>query len=146
MAIRSRMLGRQAVVVPEPMHDLNITPLIDVLLVLLVMIFLSIPIAAHKTEVDLPGPGSDASDSPQVALVVTENGTVLWDGDPVDGGQLQARLTALAADPAKPTLRFEPDANARYEDAVRVINMASDARVESFAFAGNHRYRQFDAD
>ncbi|WAT17293.1 biopolymer transporter ExbD [Aurantiacibacter sp. MUD11] len=146
MAIRSRMLDRSFNRTPEPMSELNITPLIDVLLVLLVMIILSIPIAAHRLDVDLPAPGPGSQTSEQVSLVVRANGAVLWNGEAVSQGQLEARLEAAAAQTEMPVIRFEPDANASYEDSVHVINAVADARLDKFAFVGNHQYREFGKD
>lgn len=146
MAYKSRMLDRHLVATPKPMSELNITPLIDVLLVLLVMIILSVPLATHSVEMDLPQDGPRGPESPQIALVVTESGAVLWDGEPVDRPTLQARLAQAATSPSEPVIRFEPAANASYNDAVQVINLVDDAEINRFAFVGAHQYREFDAD
>lgn len=146
MAFRSRKLGRYTNTVSAPMSELNITPLIDVLLVLLVMLILSIPIATHQVQVDLPGPDGPVTESEQIALVVTDQDAILWNGQAVSGARLQQLLKQAAADPANPVIRFEPEANASYDSSVRVINMASDAKVPAFAFAGHHAYREFAAD
>ncbi len=146
MALRSRMLERRYATHAQPMSELNITPLIDVLLVLLVMIILSIPIATHSVEVDLPTDRSTGPDSEQIALVVTEAGDVLWNGEPVDTATLQARLAVAASAEDAPVIRFEPEANASYDASVQVINLVDDANISKFAFAGAHQYRTFDAD
>lgn len=129
----------------EPLSQMNTTPLIDVLLVLLIMMIISIPIAAHKVEVNLPIPGPDSGEEQvDVSLIVEQNGAILWNGDVVSKAQLEQLLTRAASAETKHVIRFEPNANASYNDAVQVINMVSDAEIKAFAFAGNYKYRQFD--
>lgn len=146
MAIRSRLLERSYSVTPQPMSELNITPLIDVLLVLLVMLILSIPIATNQIEVDLPAGDRPTTDTQQIALSLTRAGAVLWNGEQVDRPELEARLALAAASPEEPVIRFEPDASTSYNDAVQVIHLVGEANIDRFAFDGNHQYREFDAE
>ena len=149
MAIRSRLPARSYNRQPEPMSELNIKPLIDVLLVLLVMLILSIPMAVQRLDVDLPGPPREDSPVPtyeQVSLVVQESGAVLWNGEAVSWPQLQNNLAAAARQPEMPLIRFEPAANASYNDSVQVINAVADAHLDKFAFVGNQQYAVFGSD
>ena len=146
MAFRSRILGRHTVTTPQPMSELNITPLIDVLLVLLVMLILSIPIATHQVEVDLPSDRGTSVERQEILLAIMENGTLLWNGEAVSSSELDARLSAAASSTAEPVIKFEPAANASYEDAADVIHAAGEANVTRFAFVGNHQYASFDTD
>ncbi len=146
MAIRSRLLERRYSTHAEPMRELNITPLIDVLLVLLVMLILSIPVATHQIEVDLPQDRGPNVETQQIALTLTQAGAVLWNGEAVDSPELQSRLALAAASPEEPVIRFQPDANTSYNDAVQVIHLVGEANIERFAFDGNERYREFDAE
>ncbi|MGB3167219.1 MAG: biopolymer transporter ExbD [Alteraurantiacibacter sp.] len=146
MAIRSRMLNRSYSTAPQPMHELNITPLIDVLLVLLVMLILSIPIATNSVEVDLPTGDGEKTEKQTIALTLTRAGTVFWDGEAIDTPELESRLAAAAASSIEPVIRFEPEANTSYNDAVQVIHLVGEANITRFAFAGHHQHRSFDAE
>ncbi len=126
-----------------PFKDMNTTPLIDVLLVLLIMIIMSIPLATHSIEVDLPGPGDGASNAPQVALTLDANGQAFWNGEAVNRDALLARLTSAASQENEPVILFQPHSLTSYDDAVQVINLADDAGTGRFAFRGNEQYRDF---
>ncbi len=128
-----------------PMSEMNTTPLIDVLLVLLIMIIMSIPIAQHELKVDLPGetPPRPTTPAPQISLSLTANGAALWDGEAVTTQQLQARLAETAAQRPDAVIRFQPNPMTSYNDAVQVINLVDDAGIEKFAFIGNHQYAEF---
>ena len=146
MAIKSRLLTRSYAATPQPMSELNITPLIDVLLVLLVMLILSIPIATNQIEVDLPQGPTPVRETQKIALSLTRAGTVLWNGEQIDRPELEARLARAAADPAEPVIRFDPDANTSYDDAVQVIHLVGEADITRFAFADTHEHHTFDAE
>ena len=134
----------------EPMMDMNMTPLIDVLLVLLIMFIITIPVATHAVNIDLPSP-SNNPDTPDVdpiknKIVLTPNGEILWNAEAISQGELVSNLQQSLTYAVEPELQFEPEANASYEDSVRVINAVADAQLDKFAFVGNERYREFNAD
>ncbi len=139
-------INAYAPVTKQPFSQMNTTPLIDVLLVLLIMIIMSIPLATHSVEVDLPAPGPGAASDPQVMLTISPGGTIGWNGETITRTQLQQRLgeTALLAN--QPVIRFQPAAQASYDDSVQVINLVADARLEKFAFSGNEQHRTFGRD
>jgi biopolymer transport protein ExbD len=85
-----------AIAADKPFAELNITPLIDVLLVLLVMLMLSIPAVTHKVPVDLPS-GTAGTDTPVVnKLFLNAAGTAVWNDIPMDSDRLRARLEMMA--------------------------------------------------
>jgi biopolymer transport protein ExbD len=124
----------------KPFADLKITPLIDVLLVLLVMLMFSIPAVTHKVPVDLPS-GTAGTDTPVVnTLFLNAAGTAIWNDIPMDSDRLRARLEMKARDPAKPQLHFETDAQARYERFDQLVAMIKRAGVEEVGFVGNDQF------
>tara|TARA_R100001244_G_scaffold86820_10_gene66530 strand:- start:67686 stop:68135 length:450 start_codon:yes stop_codon:yes gene_type:complete len=125
--------------------EMNITPLIDVLLVLLVMLMLSIPAVTHKVAVELPS-GTAGSGTPLVnRLFLNAAGTAIWNDIPMDSDRLRVRLERMARNPAKPQLHFETDAQARYERFDQLVAMIKRAGVEEVGFVGNQEFAQWDA-
>ncbi len=130
----------------QPMSQLNITPLIDVLLVLLVMMMLSIPIATHKVEVKLPPPGTGSGDPPKVNLLRINNaGLTLWNGEAVTEAKLKSLLATMAKDPELPQLHMQTDANARYEIFDHTIATVKRSGVQAIGFVGNKQFADWDA-
>ena len=129
----------------RPIGEINTTPLIDVMLVLLVMIIITIPLATHSLDVPLPTgtPTADIRDTNTVSI--DEGDRLTWNGTVLDRDQLGAQLAAAASATPAPTIRFEPSANASYDASAKTIALIKDAGVESFAFVGNERYRNLDA-
>jgi biopolymer transport protein ExbD len=128
------------------MGEMNVTPFIDVLLVLLIMLILAVPMPVHETRVDLPGePKCEGCliNRDQNSVVITASDALLWNGTPVTRAQLRMQVAAASALPQEPVLRFEPDALASYDTAARTITLIKDAGATSFAFTNHHHYRQF---
>ena len=147
MRSRKHFLRQKAATVTadKPFAELNITPLIDVLLVLLVMMMLSIPAVTHKVAVDLPS-GAPGTSAPIVnKLFLTAAGTAIWNGIPMDSDRLRGRLEIMAKDPAKPQLHFESDARARYERFDQLVAMIKRAGVEEVGFVGNRQFASWDS-
>ena len=128
----------------EPLSELNLTPLVDVLLVLLVMLILSVPMATHILSYDLPG-----EERPLVIkdtrnlLAITANNRLLWNAAPVTESQLFAILRRSAAMKPEPRLEFAPDGTASYEVSARVLRVVRASGVTNFGFVGNERHRDF---
>ena len=133
----------------SPMMEMNTTPLIDVMLVLLIMFIITIPVATHSVDIDLPQP-SATDDPPPVdpiknKLVLTPAGEILWNGTPINQGELVSNLQTSVTMPVEPELQFEPEANASYDLSAKVLNIIKASGVTKFGFVGNEKYRVFDA-
>jgi len=129
----------------RPMWEMNTTPLIDVLLVLLIMMIITIPLKPHSLEIDLPGepPEGPALDYRVNRVVVTVDGRTLWNGAQVDEAGLAALLAATRRFKDEPQLQFGPEAQAGYEESAEVIRQIKESGVKRFAFVGNERNRRF---
>ena len=140
------MMAHAASPETRPMAEMNMTPLIDVLLVLLIMFVITIPMAAHSTEVDLPTGTVSQPSEVMNKIIVTEGDLVLWNGEPVSERQLVVLLEASSSLDPEPELQFEPEANASYELAARTLDTIKASSVPKFGFVGNEKYRAFSAD
>lgn len=128
----------------QPMSEINTTPLIDVLLVLLIMIILTVPIGNHVLDVDLPGePRVITSEAQQFSITISSGGQVFWDGETVDREGLAEHLAQAARLTPEPVIRFQPDPQASYDASVQVIAQVRDAGLKKFAFIGNEQFRTF---
>ncbi|NBC37727.1 biopolymer transporter ExbD [Novosphingobium sp. FSY-8] len=132
----------------EPMSEMNTTPLIDVMLVLLIMFIITIPVATHSVDIDLPTPNPHAVKPPidpvKNKLIVAPDDKILWNGTPIEIGILAQNLKDSTQLPVEPELQFEPDAQAGYDMSARVLNVIKASGVTKFGFVGNERYAGFN--
>ena len=130
--------------VGEPMMDINTTPLIDVMLVLLIMFIITIPIQTHAVKLDLPV--NQPNDQPPPVdpvknkIIVTAQDQILWNGAPVDPNQLRQYLDTTQQMNPVPELHLQPEANARYEKVDEVLALTKKAHVQKMGFVGNEYY------
>jgi biopolymer transport protein ExbD len=128
----------------EPMMDINTTPLIDVLLVLIIMLIITIPPQTHAVKLDLPQDQSNQPPPPidpvKNKVVVTAGGAVLWNGAPVNLTQLRQYLDVTQQMDPVPELHLQPEPNARYELVDDVLAVTKQAKVSKMGFVGNEAY------
>ena len=131
----------------EPMMDINMTPLIDVMLVLLIMFIITIPIQTHAVKLDLPVDNTNNPPPPidpvKNKVVITAGGQILWNGTPVQQEQLRQYLELSQQIQPIPELHLQPEPEARYELVDEVLAITKRAHVEKMGFVGNEAYMNF---
>lgn len=125
----------------DPVATLNITPLIDVLLVLIVMFILCLPAMTHELPIDLPGKAPPAAPAPSHRLTIGRSGELGWDGAAVTPSELDRRLRSAAA--ANAQLTLAPDALARFDVVHHSLAAIKRAGVTRLGFEGGERFRNF---
>ena len=127
----------------EPMMDINTTPLIDVMLVLLIMFIITIPVATHAVKLDLPAP-SNTPPPPILPtkneVAITETDQILWNGTPVDLITLRQYLDQSQTLNPIPELHIRPAQAARYEVVDAVLAQTKRANITKMGFVGNEAY------
>jgi len=124
------------------MMDINMTPLIDVMLVLLIMFIITIPVMTHAVKLDMPR----ASNAPSLAEPVVINleidfdGTVLWNGTPVEYEALEGYFRREAAMEPQPELHIRPSKRAKYDVVARVLASAQRNGMRKIGFVGNEQF------
>ena len=132
----------------EVMVEMNTTPLIDVMLVLLVMLIVTIPIQTHAVKLDLPsGPPPDTQPDqpppPAVTLQIDFDGTPIWNGTPVSSrAQLDQYLMETANQIPQPEVHIQPNRLAKYDAVARALADAQRLGVTKIGFVGNEQYVQ----
>jgi biopolymer transport protein ExbD len=128
----------------EPMLDVNVTPLIDVMLVLLIMFIITIPIQTHAVKLDLPVNQQNQPPPPIEPLknkvTIDAAGNIFWNGSGISKPQLRAYLDATQQMNPVPELHLQPDATARYETVDEVLAITKQAHVQKMGFVGNEYY------
>ncbi|MGB5779112.1 MAG: biopolymer transporter ExbD [Allopontixanthobacter sediminis] len=129
---------------PQPMSAMNTTPLIDVMLVLLIMFIITIPVATHSVDLNLPRGGVVAPMfEDKNKLVIDGQDRLYWNGQPVTEAETSSLLQDTLLLDIEPELQFEPDAMASYRVSARMLNTIKASGVTKFGFVGTERYREF---
>jgi biopolymer transport protein ExbD len=130
---------------PDVMVDINTTPLIDVMLVLLIMLIITIPIQLHSVNLNMPVGTPPPPTTPPVVVQVDVDfdGTIYWNGQPLpDRSTLEAKLAEVAATPDQPELHLRPNKLATYSYVAEVLASAQRLGVKKIGLVGNEQFIQ----
>jgi len=129
----------------EPMLDINTTPLIDVMLVLLIMFIVTIPIMTHAVKLDMPRPNPNAVEPPLppeiIELEVDFDGTLYWNTTPVDNfGTLERYFSIEAQKDPQPELHIRANKRAKYDNIAKVLALAQRQGLNKIGFVGMEEF------
>ena len=128
---------------PQVMGEMNTTPLIDVMLVLLVMLIITIPIQLHSVDLNLPqGKAPPAATEPEIVRIdIDFDGTVLWNGEVLaDRAALEARMKEKAEQPVQPEIHLRPNKLVKYERVASVMAAAQRLGLKKLGMVGNEQF------
>ena len=118
------------------MAEINVVPLVDVMLVLLVIFIITTPLLTHAVKIDLPKASSapNLTQPEHIELGIRESGDFYWNGDKLTLAQLGPRFTAAAKNQPQPELHIRADRHAEYEPVAKVMSLAAKAGLTRIGF------------
>ncbi len=118
------------------MNEINMTPLVDVMLVLLIVFMVTIPVIRHAVKIDLPHASSQKEDTKpaQVTVSIDADGNVLWDDQKISEEALQAKIAAAAQQEPQPELHLSADRKVAYEKVAQVMSAAQAGGLTKIGF------------
>ncbi len=130
----------------EPMMEINTTPLIDVMLVLLIMFIITLPVMSHAVKLDMPRPSSAPPPTEEIVepirVDIDWDGSIIWNGSLVQLGQLEGYFRAEAAKQPQPELHVRPDRRANYDTVAKVLALAQRNGMQRIGFVGNEQFME----
>jgi len=129
---------------PEPMMEMNMTPLIDVMLVLIIMLIITIPKQNHSVNLNMPVGNPPPPTTPPVVITIDVDfdGTITWDGVVVpDRAALEQKLSAVAATPDQPEVHLRPNKLVAYKSVAGVMASAQRLGVTKIGMVGNEQFQ-----
>lgn len=129
---------------PEVMMDINTTPLIDVMLVLLVMLIITIPIQLHSVELEMPvgTPPTQLIKPEKIQIDIDEKSTVYWQGLPVNAQELDEKMKALTAHSQQPEVHIRPNKISQYAVFANVLSSSKRLGLTKIAVIGAEQFIQ----
>jgi biopolymer transport protein ExbD len=123
--------------------EINTTPLIDVMLVLLTLLIITLPMQTNAVKIDLPhGPTPFVEPPPSVTVSIDFDGAILWDGQRVDRAQLDSYLVDAVQKDPQPEIHVQPDRLAHYGTVAIVLSDAQHLGVKKIGIVGEEQYAQ----
>ncbi len=118
------------------MHEINMTPLVDIMLVLLIIFMITVPVIQHSVKLDLPHAASRPNDArpPHINLAIQSDGTLRWNGIPIANPDLPARIAAAAAQKPQPELHLYADHRIEYGRVAQVMAAAQSGGLTRIGF------------
>ena len=130
----------------EPMMEINTTPLIDVMLVLLIMFIITLPVMSHAVKLDMPRPSANPPPPEEIIepirLDIDWDGSIIWNGSLVQLGQLESYFRTEAARNPQPELHVRPDRRADYDTVAKVLALAQRNGMQRIGFVGNEQFME----
>jgi biopolymer transport protein ExbD len=124
----------------DVMVDINTTPLIDVMLVLLIMLIITIPVQTHAVKLNMPAGAPPAAEPQVIRLDIDFDGTLYWSGVPLAGrGELEERMRAVAAMADQPEIHLRPNKLVKYGSVAMVMASAQRLGLTKIGIVGNER-------
>jgi biopolymer transport protein ExbD len=129
---------------PEVLMEINTTPLIDVMLVLLVMLIITIPIQLHAVNLDMPvgAPPTNDIKPPKIQIDIDENSVVYWQGEAVDAATLDANMAAISQEATQPEVHIRPNKASQYAVFANVLSTSKRKGLTKMAVIGSEQFIQ----
>ncbi len=128
---------------PETMMDINTTPLIDVMLVLLVMLIVTIPIQLHAVNMEMPLPSPPPPvKPPEININIDPNNALYWQGLPVSMVELDQKMRELSEMANQPVVKIRPDKNSQYSVFANVLSSTKRIGLTKIAVLGSEQFVQ----
>ena len=129
---------------PQVMMEINTTPLIDVMLVLLVMLIITIPIQLHAVNLDMPvgAPPTTQIKPEKIQLDIDDKSVVYWQGLPVTAQELEANMRNIAAQAVQPEVHLRPNKASQYAVFANVLSTSKRLGLTKIAVIGSDQFVQ----
>jgi len=129
----------------EPMMEINTTPLIDVMLVLLIMFIITLPVMTHAVKLDMPRPNNQPNTAEiiePIRIDIDWDGSIIWNGSLVQMDQLEGYFRTEAARSPQPELHVRPERRANYDTVAKVLALAQRNGMQRIGFVGNEQFME----